>query len=290
MEGLLCVRQYFRNGNTEEKQLADKIDILWRQMEYSWYLHDQNVLYWHWSPNYGWEMNFPLQGYNECLIAYILGASSPTYSIPASAYHEGWARSGGIVSNATPYGIPLEVKHNGAEEYGGPLFWAHYSYIGLNPKGLKDQYADYWNVTRNQALVNYMYCVANPKSFKGYSDSCWGLTASYSVTGYEAHMPMNNDKGVITPTAALSSFPYTPVESMRALKYFYFQLGDKLWGQYGFFDAFSIGDNWYPKRYLAIDQCTVAPMIENYRSGLLWKLFMSCPEVQDGLKKLGFNN
>lgn len=290
MEGLLCVRQYFRNGNTEEKQLADKIDILWKQMEYSWYLHNQNVLYWHWSPNYGWEMNFPLQGYNECLIAYILGASSPTYSIPASAYHEGWARSGGIVSNASPYGIPLEVKHNGAEEYGGPLFWAHYSYIGLNPKGLKDQYADYWNVTRNQALVNYMYCVANPKSFKGYSDSCWGLTASYSVTGYEAHMPMNNDKGVITPTAALSSFPYTPAESMRVLKYFYFQLGDKLWGQYGFFDAFSIGDNWYPKRYLAIDQCTVAPMIENYRSGLLWKLFMSCPEVQDGLKKLGFNN
>lgn len=289
MEGLLCVRQYFRNGNTEEKQLAEKIDVLWRQMEYNWYLHDQNVLYWHWSPNYGWEMNFPLQGYNECLIAYILGASSPTYPIPASAYHEGWARNGGIVSNAAPYGIPLEVKHNGAEQYGGPLFWAHYSYISLNPKGLKDQYTDYWNVTRNHALTNYMYCVANPKSYKGYSDSCWGLTASYSVTGYEAHMPMNNDKGVITPTAALSSFPYTPEESMRALKYFYFQLGDKLWGQYGFFDAFSIGDNWYPKRYLAIDQCTIAPMIENYRSGLLWKLFMSCPEVQDGLKKLGFN-
>lgn len=290
MEGLLCVRQYFRNGNDEEIQLAEKIDVLWRGMEYSWYLQGKNVLYWHWSPNYGWQMDFPLQGYNECLIAYILGASSPTFPISASAYHEGWARGGDIRSSAAPYGIPLELKHNGAEQYGGPLFWAQYSYIGLNPKGLKDQYADYWNVVRNQTLVNYEYCVTNPKAFKGYSDSCWGLTASYSVTGYEAHMPVNNDKGVITPTAALSSFPYTPVESMRALKYFYFQLGDKIWGEYGFFDAFSINSSWYPRRYLAIDQCTIAPMIENYRSGLLWKLFMSCPEVQDGLKKLGFNN
>lgn len=288
IQGLLIAREYFKNGNETEKELAAKIDKLWREMDWTWYLNNKNVLYWHWSPEYEWEMNFPLEGYNECLITYILAASSPTHTIPASAYHQGWARGGAIKSDKTAYDFPLVLKHNGAEEYGGPLFWAHYSYIGLSPKGLKDQYADYWEVNKNQALINYNYCKQNPKGFKGYSEDCWGLTASYTVDGYTAYTPMKNDKGVITPTAALSSFPYTPEQSMRALKYFYNEMGEKLWGKYGFYDAFSIQDNWYPIRYLAIDQLTIAPMIENYRTGLLWNLFMGAPEIQEGLKKLGF--
>ncbi len=288
MQGLLCVREYFKDGNESEKQLAGKINTLWREMDWTWYLNGQDVLYWHWSPEYGWEMNFPLEGYNECLITYILAASSPTHSIPASAYHNGWARGGDIKSEAVAYGHPLVLKHNGAEAYGGPLFWSHYSHIGLSPKGLKDQYADYWQLNRNHALINYEYCVENPKGFEGYGDNCWGLTASYSVNGYSAHMPVKNDLGVITPTASLSSFPYTPEQSMKALKHFYFDLGDKIWGKYGFYDAFSIQDNWYPQRYLAIDQLTITPMIENYRTGLLWNLFMGAPEIQEGLKKLGF--
>ena len=288
MEGLLCAREYFKSGNDSEKTLASKIDTLWRQMEWDWYLNGKDVLYWHWSPEYQWEMNFPIQGYNECLMAYILAASSPTHTIPASAYHNGWARNGDIKSDKTAYGLPLILKFNGAEDYGGPLFWAHYSYIGLCPEGLKDQYADYWQLNRNQTLINYRYCVDNPKGYKGYGESCWGLTASYSVNGYAAHAPMINDLGVITPTAALSSFPYTPNESMKALRYFYFDLGNLIWGKYGFYDAFSIQNRWYPQRYLAIDQLTIAPMIENYRSGLFWRLFMGAPEIQQGLKKLGF--
>lgn len=288
MQTLLCVRQYMDANVETEKSLIDKINKLWHEMEFDWYRNGgQNVLYWHWSPNYGWEMNFPLQGYNECLMAYILGASSPTHGIPAECYHEGWARSGGIKSDAKPYGLPLDVKHNGAEELGGPLFWAHYSYIGLDPRGLKDPYADYWHVTRNHAMSDYKYCVENPKKFVGYGENCWGLTASYSTKGYAAHCPGDNDCGVITPTAALSSFPYTPEESMRALKYFYSK-GEWIWGKYGFYDAFSETDNWTVPRYLAIDQLTIAPMIENYRTGLLWNLFMSCPEIQTGLAKLGF--
>ena len=287
MESLLCVRQYFRSGNDEEKALAEKIDKLWREMEFDWYTKGgENVIYWHWSPEYGWEMNFPLEGYNECLIVYILAAASPTHSVPAECYHKGWARSGGIKSDAVYYGLPLELKHNGAEMTGGPLFWAHYSYIGLDPRNLKDQHANYWNVVRNHALSNYRYCVANPKGFEGYGKDCWGLTASYTVDGYTAHCP-GNDRGVITPTAALSSFPYTPEESMAALKGFYAK-GEWIWGKYGFYDAFSDAKKWTKPHYLAIDQCTIAPMIENYRSGLLWKLFMSCEEVQAGLKKLGF--
>lgn len=287
MQSLLCVRQYFRDGNEQEKALADKIDRLWKEMEFSWYQNGKDVIYWHWSPDYNWEMNFPLEGYNEALIVYILAASSPTYPVPASAYHNGWARGGNIKSESAPYGLPLELKHNGAEAQGGPLFWAQYSHIGLDPRNLSDRYANYWNVVRNHALTNYKYCVKNPKQFKGYGENCWGLTASYSTKGYAAHCPGQNDCGVITPTAALSSFPYTPEESMRALKYFYSK-GNKIWGKYGFYDAFSETDNWTLSRYLAIDQCTIAPMIENYRSGLLWKLFMSCPEIQQGLQNLGF--
>lgn len=288
MQGLLCVRQYFKDGTESEKQLAERINVLWKEMDWTWYLNGKDVLYWHWSPQYEWQMNFPLEGYNECLITYILAASSPTHTIPASAYHNGWARKGAIKTNQTTYGLPLVLKHNGAEEYGGPLFWAHYSYIGLNPKGLTDDYANYWELNKNHTLINYQYCVENPKGYKGYSADCWGLTASYSVDGYAAHTPMTNDKAVITPTAALSSFPYTPKESMAALKHFYFNLGAKLWGKYGFYDAFSEQYDWYPQRYLAIDQLTIAPMIENHRTGLLWRLFMSCPEVQNGLKKLNF--
>ena len=291
LQGLLCVRQYFKNGSAEEKNIAQRIDKLWKEVEFDWYRNGKNVLYWHWSPTYNWEMNFPVTGYNECLIMYVLAASSPTHSIPAEVYHEGWAKSGAIKATTTKYSHTLHLSHNGATEYGGPLFWAHYSYLGLDPRGLKDKYADYWEENKNQTVINYNWCVDNPKKFKGYSTDNWGLTASYSVKGYAAHAPgYKNDLGVISPTAALSSMPYTPEYSMQAMRNWYNNKKDKLWGTYGFYDAFSETANWFPKHYLAIDQGPIVVMMENYRSGLLWKLFMSCPEVQTGLKKLGFQS
>ncbi len=290
MQGLLAVRQYFSHGSAKERDLANAIDQLWKDVEWNWFTKGgENVLYWHWSPDYGWDMNFPVRGYNECLILYILAASSPTHTIDAKVYHEGWARNGAIDTTCWKYGYLLSLKHNGAEEYGGPLFWAHYSYLGLDPENLKDKYADYWQENKNQTLINWKWCSLNPRHYAGYSDKCWGLTASYSINSYAAHSPgENTDLGVISPTAALSSFPYTPDHSMAALKYFYYVLGDKLWGEYGFYDAFSEQYNWFPRKYLAIDQGPVVVMIENYRTRLLWDLFMSCKEVKYGLKKLGF--
>ncbi len=288
MQALLCVHQYYVNGSEQEQSLASRIDSLWRDVEWDFYRNEQNVLYWHWSPEYAWEMNFPVHGYNECLILYIMSASSPTHGIPAEVYHEGWSENGDIVSPHQREGYVLQLRYQGTDA--GPLFWAHYSFLGLNPTGLKDQYHDnYFEEMKNLTLVNRAYCIRNPKDYKGYSADCWGLTASYSVDGYAAHSPNeDSDLGVISPTAALSSIVYTPEESMQVMRHLY-TMKDKLLGVYGFYDAFSETENWYPQRYLAIDQGPTAVMIENYRSGLLWNLFMSHPDVKEGLEKLGFS-
>lgn len=291
-QGMLCAREYFKNGNDDERALADHIDKLWREIEWDWHRKDnENVLYWHWSPRYVWEMNFPIEGYNECLITYVLAAASPTHGVPPEVYHEGWARGGAMRNDSThsQYGYHLALRHNFAPQFGGPLFWSHYSYLGLDPRNLTDRYANYWEENRNHTLINRQYCIENPKGYKGYGEDCWGLTASYSINGYAAHSP-GEDLGVISPTAALSSMPYTPEESMRVMRHLYEDLGEKVWGVYGFYDAFSEQADWYTPRYLAIDQGPIVVMIENHRSGLLWKLFMGAPEVKDGLRKLGFQS
>ena len=288
VQGLLTVAEYFRGGNDKEQELVTKIEKLWKSVEWDWYTKNgEDVLYWHWSPNYGWDMNFPVGGYNECLIMYVLAASSPTHSIDKSVYDKGWARSGAIVSRDSLYGEALVLNYYEHDDaLVGPLFWAHYSYLGLNPKGLKDRYADYWKLTQNQAIIHHKYAIENPENFKGYGDSMWGLTSSYSIKGYAGHRP-GNDLGVIAPTAALSSFPYTPDASMKMLKNLY-KNHDTLIGKYGPYDAFSFQDNWYVPRYLAIDQGPIPVMIENYRTGLLWKYFMQNEDVKKGLDKLGF--
>ncbi|MEO8403225.1 MAG: glucoamylase family protein [Chitinophagaceae bacterium] len=291
VQGLLCVRQFFNNGNEDEKKLAARIDKLWKDVEYDWYTQGKNVLYWHWSPDKGWIMNFAVHGYNECLILYILGASSPTHGVSAAVYNQGWAENGKINKTTKSFGYKLHLAHQGNPPNGGPLFWSQYSYLGLDPRGLKDKYADYWEENKSQTLINYTWCVQNPKHFKGYGPNNWGLTASYSIKGYSGHAPSDKDDlGVISPTAALTAFPYTPDQSMAAMKHWYTDMKDKLWGPYGFYDAFSETDNWYLPRYLAIDQGPAVVMMENYRSGLLWNLFMSCPEVKAGLIKLGFES
>lgn len=285
-QGLLCVRQYFTGNTAKETELRNKITWMWNEAEWNWYTRDgHDILYWHWSPNNGWTMNHQIRGWNECLIAYILAVASPNYPVSPRVYHQGWAVSNHFLNGKEYYGIKLPLGF----EYGGPLFFAHYSFLGLDPRGLKDRYADYWEQNRNHTLINRQYCIENPKHYQGYGADCWGLTASDNHEFYNAHSP-TNDLGVITPTAALSSFPYTPEYSMQALKYFYYKIGDRLWGEYGFYDAFSEANNWFDHQYLAIDQGPIVVMIENYRSGLLWKLFMSCPEIQGALKKLEFTS
>ncbi|KAB5492102.1 glucoamylase family protein [Flagellimonas hadalis] len=290
VQGLLTVKEYFKDGNEREQKLAQKIQELWEGVEWDWYTKGgEDVLYWHWSPEYGWEMNFPVGGYNECLIMYVLAAASPTHSINKSVYEKGWALDGAIAKDTTYYGLETELNHFEHDDAPvGPLFWAHYSYLGLDPKGLTDQFGDYWKLNTNHAMIHYKYAVDNPDGYEGYGEDCWGLTSSYSIKGYAGHRP-GEDLGVISPTAALSSMPYTPKESTQFLRYMYTRQ-DSLIGKYGPYDAFSLEKDWYLPRYLAIDQGPIPVMIENHRSGLLWKLFMANEEVKNGLTKLGFDS
>lgn len=283
-QGLITVREFLDSSDATESALIDDINTLLDTIEWDWYTRDgEDVLYWHWSPDYGWKMDMPIKGYNEALIVYVMAASSTNHSIAADVYHSGWASSGGIENGGMFYGYTLPLGY----DYGGPLFFAHYSFLGLDPEGLSDQYANYWRQNQNHTLINYEQSLRNPNNFIGYSSHSWGLTASDEPGGYSAHSP-THDNGTITPTAAISSMPYTPEKSKQALEHFYYILGDKLWGKYGFYDAFNPTRGWWANSYLAIDQGPIIIMIENYRSGLLWNLFMDAPEVQSGLDKLGF--
>ncbi len=294
-QGLICVREYFKNSTiSSELALSQKADVLWKGVEWNWYTQGQNVLYWHWSPNYDFQINLKIQGYDETIMTYILAAASPNFPINKTVYQQGWARNGSIKTSASQYGIPLIVNHNGASGTVGPMFFSHYSFLGLDPRGLTDEYVNYGDATTNHAKIMHQYAIKNPKKWVGYSAKNWGLTASYSrnsdgTTGYSAHQP-TNDLGVISPTAAISNMPYTAAESMDYLRFLYNDNYSKYIGVAGPYDAYSVHYNWLTPRYLAIDQGTISPMIENNKSAFLWKLFMNAPDIQQGLIKLGFHS
>ncbi len=282
--GLLCVRQYFDRDSAAEAALRARIQMLWSEVEWSWYTKGtRDTLYWHWSANNGWAMDHPVRGWDECLVVFVLAAGAPRYSVEPSVYRRGYASGPQFRNGQSYYGMELPL----GAPYGGPLFFSQYSFCGLDPRGLKDRFADYWVQNVNHSRINHAHCKANPNRYRGMSAQCWGLTASDGPDGYRSHSPEDDD-GTITPSAALSSFPYTQAASMQALRHFLSQYGARLWGRFGFFDAFNPTRNWYARTYLSIDQAPIVLMIENFRSALLWRLFMSAPEVLRGLERLGF--
>ena len=286
IQGMLTVRQYFDGAEAVETEIRTRIDRMWEEVEWDWFLNGGDTLFWHWSPDpgNGWQMNMLIRGFNETMIAYILAIASPTHPIPASSYYDGWA--GDAYANGKEfYGHRQWV----GPDLGGPLFFTHYSFLGFDPRNKRDNYCNYFENNRNIALIHQAYSIYNPLGYVGYGADCWGLTASTNPWGYSAHSP-TNDNGTITPTAAVSSLPYTPTESMLAMEHFYNDLGTSLWGTYGFKDAFNLTESpdWYSGTWLAIDEGTIAVMIENYRTGLCWDLFMSNAEIQPALDAIGW--
>ena len=284
--GLLCARQYFSEDTAPARRLRADIDTLWQGVEWDWFTRGgREVLYWHWSPGNGWAMNHEVRGWNECLVTYLLAVAAPRHAVDPRIYHRGFAAGSGFANGRSYYGIELPL----GMPYGGPLFFTHYSFCGLDPHGLKDRYADYWELNCRHVQINRAHCVANRQGHPGYGESCWGLTASDDPDGYLAHAP-DTDNGTISPTAALSSLPYAPAQVMRVLRHFLTAHGTQLWKEYGFVDAFCERRGWFAQTFLAIDQGPIVVMMENHRTGLLWKLFMSVPEVQAGLRALDFSS
>jgi hypothetical protein len=282
--GLICAREYFSEDAPFEEKIRGQANYIWQDVEWDWFTRGgREVLSWHWSPNNGWALDLDIRGWNECLITYVLAASAPRYAIDPRVYHQGFAVGRDFSNGKSYYDIPLPL----GLPFGGPLYFAHYSFCGIDPRGLQDRYADYWEQNQNHVRINHAHCLRNPGGFKGYGEGCWGLTSSDGADGYSGHAP-DNDDGTISPTAALSSMPYAPRESLLAIRHFLDTYGEKVWGRYGFVDAFNETKDWYAETFLAIDQGPIVVMIENHRSGLLWRLFMQAPEIKKGLQALGF--
>ncbi len=282
INGLLVARAYFDGQSAEETKLRQQITQLWESVEWDWYAsRGDGLLYWHWSPVYEWKMNMPIRGYNECLITYVLALGSPTHAIKPEVYQNTWKKSDFYTNGNSYLGYTLPLGFPS----GGPLFFAHYSYLSLDPRLMDDGKTNYWKQNLAHTLINYTHCVTQGEKY-GYSSENWGLTASDDYNFYDAHSP-TNDNGTISPTAALSSFPYLPFAAYQAMRYWYLKKGNALFGPYGFYDAYNVSKNWYSNQYLAIDQGPIVVMMENYRSGLVWKLGESVPELWIGLKKMG---
>jgi len=281
--GLLCAREYFDRDSPAEAKVRGLVNYVWNDVEWDWYTRGRPVLNWHWSPNNGWALDLEIRGWNECLITYVLAAAAPRYPIAPGVYHQGFAEGRNFINGKSYYDIPLPL----GAAFGGPLFYAHYSFCAIDPRGLKDRYADYWEQNLHHVRINYAHCEKNPLHWPGYGAACWGLTSSDGADGYATHSP-DNDDGTISPTAALSSMPYAPTESIQAIRHFLTSHGAKTWGRFGFVDAFCEAKDWYADTFLAIDQGPIIVMIENHRTGLLWNLFMKAPEIQSGLHALSF--
>lgn len=300
-EGLISALEFFDLDNKDEETIRNRIRKLWEEAEWDWYRRspDSDYLYWHWSPDQGWVINHRLIGWNETLVTYFLAIASPTHGVPADLYYSGWASQSDIAANYRSWAVSHDGNRyvNGNSYYGqklaigestgGPLFFCHYSFLGLDPHALTDRFTNYYENNKAIATINYRYCVENPKGFEGYGEDSWGLTASDGFEGYTASEPATHiDEGKLTPTGALASFPYTPEESMRAFKHFYRDCGEYLWGEYGFYDAFNPTVNWVSPIFMGLNQGPITVMIENYRTGFIWNLFMQNEDVKSGIKKL----
>ena len=284
LQGLICAREYFAGASENELAVRTSVTRLFDEVEWDWFTRgkDDGPLYWHWSPIHNWTMNLPILGWNEALSAYVLAAGSDTHPIRPESYHAGWARSGAMKNGEDYFGTQLPL----GEPLGGPLFLSQYSFCAIDPRGLSDRYADYWQQAVAHTKINRDYCFSIP----GYEQyGVWGLTASEAPNGYNANSP-TSDMGAIAPTAALSSFPFLPEDAEEELRAMLRYEDGKLFGSFGFVDAFAPATDWLAPTYIAIDQGPIVAMIENHRSGFLWSLFMKAPEVRRGLERLGFTS
>lgn len=281
--GFIVLREYFTADTPAEREIRALSDSLWKSIEWKWFTRtgEQGApLYWHWSPDYAWAKNHRVRGFNEAAILYILAVGSPTHAIHPDSYHKSW-RHPGYGNERTEFDVPMVLGRG----LGPPIFWTHYSYLGLDPRKISYKGTSYFEHFKRFCEVQVRYAQSKAGEFEGYGP-LWGLTSSMGPNGYQGHRPGDKDDGTITPTAALSSMPYAPKYGVFCLKTMYTKYGGTIWKDFGFTDAFNLSEDWVADSILGIDAGPIAPMIENFRTGICWKTFMRAPEIRYALKKL----
>jgi len=275
--GFIVLREYFRGDSRDEREIRRLSDSLWRGIEWDWFVTEKSrggSLFWHWSPQYGWDKNHSVRGFNEAQIVYILALASPTHAVEPRSYYQGWMHKN-YGQKRTEFGVPMSLGRG----LGGPLFFTHYSYLGFDPKSISYEGQSYFEHFQKFCEVQVKYAESKADRFKGYGP-LWGLTSSTDRKGYAGHAPGSRDNGTIAPTAAISSMPYLPEESLEFLELLYVKYAELLWRDFGFTDAFNLSQNWTAETLIGIDAGPIAPMIENHRSGLCRKIFMRAPEIK----------
>lgn len=275
--GAILAGEYFGG------EIKQKAEQLYKNINWNWYRDEKvNQFYMGYSPEQGFSGHWDM--YAEQLMLYVLGVASPTFPVEPTIYED-------FKKPVADYGEIKNIVHT----YCGTLFTYQYSHAWIDFRNRKDKDGiDWFENSVKATLANRKYCIENSQKFKTFGENSWGLTACLGPKGYSgefgakpAFSELQENDGTISPSGAAGSIVFTPELSMQALEYYY-QHFPKLWGKYGFKDAYNLeGEKpWYAKEYIGIDKGTSMLMIENYLTGLIWKYFMKNQYVKKGLEKL----
>ena len=289
LAGIVDMKQYFTGSDTVETLIRNLSDSIYYRMDWQKMRYFNPGIMLGWTPEHEFadQNGVPYgqwTGYNEAMIMYILAMGSPTHPVTYS----GWQKWVSGYNPGYEYGY-YYVKFP-------PLFGHQYSHCWIDFRNIADEWMkdynlNYFENSRRATLAQRAYSIANPGKHKGYSDTLWGITASdippslHNGNTYGAHgaPPAQDDDGTIVPTAPISSLPFAPDEVMPVIKNMWNNYNSQLWSKYGFRDAFNLNINWWGPDVIGIDQGPIIIMIENYRTGSVWKRFMQNPDVQRGL-------
>ena len=304
LAGALTVGAYFEADTTEEKEIRAVADALYRRADWPWAQNGGLTVTHGWKPESGF-LKYRWEGYDEALVLYILGLGSPTHPLPQSSY--------------TAWACTYEWKNSCGYDYlyAGPLFTHQISHLWIDFRGIQDAFMrekgiDYFENTRRATYAQQQYAIDNPLKFAGYGKDCWGITASdgpgpetIKVKGIERHffdyvgrgVPYGPDDGTIGPWAVVASLPFAPELVLPAIDYLVHQVDLKTGNSCGFKATFnptyphkrSTPHGWVSPWHYGLNQGPIVLMIENYRTGLLWRVMRDCPYIASGLQRAGFS-
>jgi hypothetical protein len=272
LAGALFAAEYY-----DDPKIRDLVEKIYERVDFTWMLNKGKTFALAWSPETGflrgrWDV------FSEGMLLYILAIGSPTHPIPVESWRE-MLRTAGSYRDYRLIQMP-------------PLFTHQYPHVWLDLRGQNDGLADYFENSVNASRANRAFCIEQASKFAGYGPNLWGLSASEGPAGYRAYgappgWTVVHD-GTIAPTACGSSIVFTPEESIACLQNIREYYSDAMWGPYGFSDAMNLGKQWFSDKVLAIDQGPLLLMIENYRTGLIWKFMERSAPVKTALEKIGF--